>query len=74
MSAGIIELSPKRQQYDSIYSAGTQRPKAVPIWSYFGQDALDYNRTKIGRIRFLTYFGLAMSGMHLAFRSIEKIS
>ena len=51
---------------------GTQRPEDVPLWSYFGRAILDHNRTKIGRIRFLTYFGFATSGMHLASGNIEK--
>ena len=58
--------------YSSINPAGTQRPEDVPLWSYFGRDAPDHNRTKIGRIRFLTYCGSAMSGMHLASGNIEK--
>ena len=37
----------------------TQHPKEVPLWSYFCWDALEHYRTKIGRIRFLTYFGSA---------------
>ena len=45
-----------------------------PLWSYVGRAVPDHNRTKIGRIRFLTYFGFAMSGMHLASGNIEKIS
>ena len=32
----------------------------------------DHNRTKIGRIKFLSYFGSAMSDIHLASRNIEK--
>ena len=28
-----------------------------PLWSYFGRAVPDYIRTKIGSIRFLTYFG-----------------
>ena len=51
---------------------GTQSPEDVPLWSYFGRDVLDHNRTKIGRIRFLTCFGSAVSGMHLALGNIEK--
>ena len=49
-----------------INPSGTQRPEDVPLWSYFGRDVLDHNRTKIGCIRFLTYFGSAMSDLHLA--------
>ena len=33
--------------------AGTQRPEDVPLWSNFGQEVRDHNRTKIGRIRIL---------------------
>ena len=43
------------------FPAGTQRPEDVPLWPYFGRDVPDHNRTKIGRIRFLTYFSSAMS-------------
>ena len=46
--------------------AVTKRPEDVPLWSYFSRDVPDYHRTKIGRIKFLTYFGSAISGMHLA--------
>ena len=51
---------------------GTQRPEDVPLWSYFGQNVPDHHRTKIGRIRFFTYFGSAMFDMHLASGNIEK--
>ena len=34
--------------------AGTQCPEDVPLWTYFGRDVPDNNRTKTGRIRFLT--------------------
>ena len=44
----------------------TQRPEDVSLWSYFGRIVPDYNRTKIGSIRFLTYFDSAMPNMHLA--------
>ena len=37
-----------------------------------GRDVLDHNSTKMGRIRFLTYFGSAMSDLHLASGNIEK--
>ena len=50
----------------------TQRPEDAPLWSYFGRDAPEHNRTKIGRIRPLIYFGSAMSDLHLASRNIEK--
>ena len=49
-----------------------QRPEDVPIWFYFGQDIPDHNRSKLGRIKFLPYFGFVMSGMHLASGNIEK--
>ena len=51
--------------------AGTRRPEDVPLWFYFGRDVPDHNRTKLGRIRFLTYFGFAMSVLHLASGNIE---
>ena len=56
---------------DSI-PAGTRRPEDVPLWSYFGRDVPNHSRTKIGRIKFLTYFGSALSGMHLASGNIEN--
>ena len=59
-------------QFEESIPAGTWRPEDVPLWSYFGRDVLDHNRTKIGRMRFLNYFGSAMSGMHLPSRNIEK--
>ena len=52
--------------------AGTQRPKDVPLWSYFGRDVPDYNRTKIGSIRFITYFDSTMSDLSLVSRKVEK--
>ena len=52
--------------------AGTQCYEDVPLWSYFGRNVPDHNRTKIGCLRFLTYFGSAMYGMHLASGNIEK--
>ena len=59
----------ENQEYDP---AGTQRPEDVPLWSYFGRGIPDYNRTKMGRIWFFTYFGFAMSGMHLASGNVER--
>ena len=50
----------------------SQRPEDVPLWSYFGRDVQDRNKTKTGAIRFLTDFGSAMPGMHLASGNIEK--
>ena len=52
--------------------AGTQSLEDVPLWSYFGRNVPDHNRTKIGRFRSLTYFGSAIYGMHLASGNIEK--
>ena len=43
-----------------------------PLWSYFGRDFPDNNRTKIGPTRFLTFFGSTMSGMQLASGNIEN--
>ena len=54
------------------YPAGTQRFEDVPLCFYFGRDVPNHNRTKIRRIRFLTYFGFAISGMYLASGNIEK--
>ena len=56
----------------ATYPTGTQRPDDVPLWSYFDRDVPVHNRTKIELIRFLTYFGFAMSGMHLGSRNVEK--
>ena len=53
---------------------GTQWPEDVPLWSYFGWDVPDHNRTKIVCIKFLTYFGSAMSGMHLVSGNKEIFS
>ena len=55
------------------YPAGTQRHEDVPLRSYFDRDVPDHNRTKIGRIKFLTYFGSAMSDLHLTSQNIEKL-
>ena len=54
--------------------AATQRPKDVPLRSEFGRDVLDHNRTKIGHIKFLTYFGSAISDIHLESGNVEKFS
>ena len=43
---------------------GTKRPDDIHLWSYFGQDVSDHNRSKIGGIRFLTYFGSAIYTWH----------
>ena len=50
----------------------TQRPKDVPLWSEFGRDVLDHNRTKIGHIKFLTYFGSAIFHIHLESGNVEQ--
>ena len=55
----------------SSFPAGTQRPEDVPLWPYFGRDVPDHSRTKTGRIRFLAYFGSALSDMHLASENIK---
>ena len=52
--------------------AGTQHSEDVPLWSFFGRDVPNLDRTKIGRIRFLTYFDSAMSDLHLASRNMEQ--
>ena len=54
------------------YTASTQRPEDVPLWPYFGRVFSDHIRTKIGRIKFLTYFGSVIPGMHLASENIEQ--
>ena len=58
--------------YHMSHPAGIQRPEDVPLWSYFRREVPDHNRTKIGCIRPLTYFGSAISGKHLASGNIEK--
>ena len=62
----------KRSKKSATSHPVHNRPKDVLLWSYFGQDVPDHNRTKLGRIRFLTHFGFAMSGMHLESENIEK--
>ena len=52
--------------------ASTQRLEDFPKWSYLGRDVPDHNKTKIGRIRFLTYFGSVLSDMQLKSGKIEK--
>ena len=54
------------------YPASTQPPKDIPLWSYFGRVVSDHVRTKIRRIKFLTYFGSVIAGMHLASEIIEN--
>ena len=54
--------------------AGTQRPEYVPQWFYFGRSVPHHNRTKIGRIRFLTNFGSTMSNIQFESGEIEKKS
>ena len=54
------------------YPADTQRHEDVHLWSYFGWDAPDLNGSKVGGIKFLTYFGSAISGMHLGSGNKEK--
>ena len=54
------------------YPASTQPPKDIPLWSYFGRVVSDHMRTKIGRIKFLIYFGSVIAGMHLASENIEN--
>ena len=57
-----------------LFPASTERPQDIALWSYFGRDVPDHNRTKIGRVGFLTYFGPTMSDIHFALRNIEKSS
>ena len=56
--------------FSTVFSAGTHRHEDVPLWSYFGRDVPHHNRTKIGRVRFLTYFISAMSDVHLTLKNI----
>ena len=51
--------------FEIIQPTGTQRPINAHLCSYFDRDIPDHNRTKIGCIKSLTYFGFAMSGMDL---------
>ena len=53
---------------------GTQRPEHVLLWFYFSQDVTDHNITKIGDIRFLTYFVSAMTDIHFKSGNMDKIS
>ena len=55
-----------------VNPVGTKRPKDVLVWSCFGRDVPDDNMIKIGRIRLLTYFGSAISDLHLASKNLEK--
>ena len=57
-----------------ILPAATQHPEDVLLWSYFGRYVQDHNRIKIGRVRFLTYLGSAMSDINLASGNTEKFS
>ena len=58
--------------YGRTDPASTQRPEDVPLWPYLGRDAPDHNRTKIGRVIFLTYFGSTLSDTLLESGKIEK--
>ena len=58
----------------SLSPAGTERPEDVPLWSCFGLDVPDHNKTKIGRIRSLIYFGSAMPDIHLESENIETFT
>ena len=45
--------------YETIsFPAGKQDPEDIPLWSYFGQDIPDHNRTKIKGIRLFNLFWL----------------
>ena len=56
----FVKENPDRKQNNKkklilvyeMYSAGTQRPEDVPLWSYFSQNVPEHNRTKIIRINF----------------------
>ena len=58
----------------SNYPACTQRPENVPLWSYFGRDVPDHNRTKIERIMFFNLFWLCNVCSTLGMRKYRKIS
>ena len=58
-SKKLINYQNNKKKQFIYYPAGTQRHEDVPLWFYFARDVPDYNRTKIERIRFLTYFGFA---------------
>ena len=53
----------------AIYPSRSTTSRERPLVVLF---CLDHNRTKIGRIRVLTYFGSAMSDIHLGSGNIEK--
>ena len=46
--------------------------QATKLKNVFANNMSTDNRTKIGRISFLTYFDFAMSGMHVASGNTEK--
>ena len=52
--------------------ADTKRPDDVPLRPNFGGYFPDHNRTKLGRIRFVTYIGSTMSHTHFESGNIEK--
>ena len=45
--------------------ANAQRLEDVSLWYYFGRNVPKHNRTVIGRVRFLTSFGSAISDIKL---------
>ena len=52
--------------------ADTQRPQDAPLWSYFGRDVLDHNRTKIGRITSFSLFWVCNVWDKLGIRKYKK--
>ena len=48
------------------------RPNDIPHWFYFGRDFPDYNRTKIGSIKILTYFGSTIADIRKNKRNSMK--
>ena len=73
----LCQLALSGVQNESItknghFPVGTQRLEDVPSWSYFGRDVPENNRTKIGRIKFLSCFSSSISGMQLASKNIQK--
>ena len=55
-----------------ILSSRHTTSRGCPLWSYFGRDVPDHDRTKIWPAGFLTCFGCAMSDIHLASGNIER--
>ena len=49
----------------SLYQVDMHRHEEVSLLFYFGRDIPDHKKIKMGLIRCLTYFGSAISDIHL---------